>query len=355
MTNAPIIFENPLRYLHDFLNRRDYSKIFVLVDENTSQHCLPLLLEHLPDFSLQRIEILAGEEFKTIETVCRVWDFLSKSKADRNALLINLGGGMVTDLGGFVASTFKRGIDFINIPTTLLAMVDASAGGKNGVDFDGLKNQVGTFTQPEMVLIEPSFLFTLDQRQLLSGLAEMLKHGLIADAHHWNNLIRLEVYNAETLKKHIRDSVEIKLKIVEEDPHEKGLRKILNFGHTVGHAIESEFLQSSNALLHGEAIVIGMMIEAVMSCQQNLISDEELKLILDGFAKIYSHQTVLREEDIPKFLRWMQHDKKNRLHELRFSLLQKIGEACFDVKADENMLRKAITAYNAYVAPNHLH
>lgn len=351
MTNAPIHFENSLQILDQHLTNFEYSKIYVLVDENTSHYCLPRLSEVLNQHELNIIKILSGENHKTIQTVMRVWDYLGKTNADRKSILINLGGGVLTDMGGFIASTFKRGITFINIPTTLLAMVDASAGGKNGIDFEGLKNQIGTFNQPEMVLIEPEFLKTLDQRQILSGLAEMLKHGLIADKNHWKNLLTLNQYNSETLTKYIKDSVHLKLKIVEEDPHEKGLRKILNFGHTFGHAIESEFLNRENSLLHGEAIVIGMLIEAIISHQLNLISEHELEEIWNGFTQIYGQQNKILDKDVQPILDWMIHDKKNIQNELRFSLLNRIGEANFDQIITKKQIIQAIEFYNTQIKP----
>ncbi len=344
--NAPIIFQNALEHLNNHLQTTQYSKIFVLIDENTSIHCLPILKNYLANFSFDLIEITSGEENKTIETVAKVWTFLGENNADRKSLMINLGGGVLTDMGGFIASTFKRGISFINIPTTLLAMVDASAGGKNGIDFNGLKNQIGTFTQPEMVLVEAIFLKTLDQRQIFSGLAEMLKHGLIANEKHWNNLINLPNYNSETLQNNIQDSVSIKLKIVEEDPHEKGLRKILNFGHTIGHAIESEFLTRENFLLHGEAIVIGMLIEAIMSKNFDLITDEQLVEIHKSFKKIYPNMMTIENEDITKILTWLIHDKKNENNQLNFSLLTTIGQANYNQVCTTGAITDAIHQYN---------
>src|SRR5690606_33736054 len=227
--------------LNQHIDKHNYSKIFVLVDGNTQQYCLPPFLEML-DFTFDVLIVVApGEEHKNIKTCLKVWEALSEADADRKSLLINLGGGVLTDLGGFVASTFKRGIDFINIPTTLLSMVDASVGGKTGVDLGSLKNQIGVINQPNLVLVFPEFLKTLESRQVTSGYAEMLKHGLIKDAAYWSSL-KLE--NAFMDASTIQKSIAIKNEVVLQDPMEKGLRKILNFGHTLGHAIESYCLDN---------------------------------------------------------------------------------------------------------------
>lgn len=346
MKNAPIIFHSPLLKLQHYFAQNPTQNCFVLVDENTRAHCLKRLRLALPDQRLKIIEISSGEENKTLETTSLVWSFLSENKADRQSVLINLGGGVLTDLGGFAAATYKRGIPFINIPTTLLSMVDASAGGKNGIDFQGLKNQIGTFTQPEMVIIQPKFLKTLDQRQLYSGLAEMLKHGLIADENHWEKLISLAEYDGKTLQGLIEDSINIKLKIVEEDPYEKGLRKILNFGHTLGHAIESEFLTTEKPLLHGEAIVIGMILESILSWQRGLLQEQDLQTILAGFDSIYGKPQTIELNLYPAILQWLQHDKKNKGQQLQFSLIEKIGKANYNQSCTEEHILTALDEYN---------
>ncbi|SUP53411.1 3-dehydroquinate synthase [Weeksella virosa] len=346
MKNASIIFRSPLLKIQNYFSQNPTKNCFVLVDENTRIHCLKQLRLTLPDLHLKIIEIPSGEENKSLKTTNLVWSFLSENKADRQSVLINLGGGVLTDLGGFAASTYKRGIPFINIPTTLLAMVDASAGGKNGIDFQGFKNQIGTFTQPEMVIILPKFLKTLDQRQLYSGLAEMLKHGLIADEDHWKKLISLTEHNAKTLKGLIEDSINIKLKIVKEDPYEKGLRKILNFGHTFGHAIESEFLSTDKPLLHGEAIVIGMILESILSWQLGILHEQDLETILAGFASIYGKPQNIDFCLHPAILQWLQHDKKNKGHQLQFSLIEKIGKANYNQTCTESQVLDALEEYN---------
>lgn len=329
--------------LQQYLSQNQYSKIFLLVDENTNEHCVDLFLD-LYDSSIEStIIIKAGEINKTIHTCVDVWDTLSNLGCDRKSILINLGGGVVTDLGGFVASTFKRGIDFINIPTTLLAMVDASVGGKTGVDLGVLKNQVGVISQPKMVLIFPEFLKTLEQRQLKSGFAEMLKHGLIADRSYWNALVQP---NESDYKNHIQKSVIIKNAIVEQDPTEQNVRKKLNFGHTLGHAIESYFLEhpDKKTLLHGEAIAIGMILEAYLSHELTGVSRIELEEIKKVFLANYK-KVNFTKEDIEIIIDLLKHDKKNSHGNINFVLLEEIGSSVTDVKVPLNLFDKAFAYY----------
>src|ERR1700761_3631776 len=281
--NYPIYFNNSLAEVAKFVEQGGYSRFFVLTDENTAKYCLPLLREKLGDTeNFDIIEINAGEESKDIDFCIGVWKMLIDFGADRQSLLINLGGGVISDLGGFAASTFKRGIDFVHVPTTLLSQVDASVGGKTGIDIDSIKNIIGTFTQPKAVFIEYSFIETLPARQVLSGLAEMLKHGLIADAPYWETLKGSDLSKPAPYL--IYQSVAIKNRVVIEDPHERGIRKCLNFGHTIGHAAETySLLNDSNALSHGEAIVIGMICEAYLAHQKVGLSADELKDITETF------------------------------------------------------------------------
>ncbi|QTV04823.1 3-dehydroquinate synthase [Faecalibacter bovis] len=349
MKSAPIYFGHIAPILDQYLKENSFSSIFFLVDENTHVHCLPLLLADLDNLSTYEIlEIDAGEENKTIDTVNNLWLSLAELGADRNTLVINVGGGVLTDMGGFMASTFKRGVQFINIPTTLLAQVDASVGGKNGIDLEGMKNMIGTFTQPEMVLIDPKFLKTLEQRQIKSGLAEMLKHGLIQDRDHWDNLVQLLAHNADDLAPFIMDSIEIKKQVVESDPLEKGLRKILNFGHTIGHAIESESLETEFPLLHGEAIVIGMIIEAFLAENKGILSTEDREEICEGFASLYALSTIDMNL-FPSLMEWMRHDKKNEKNSINFSLVNKIGKCSYNVICDEAEIKTAFEKYNNWI------
>ncbi len=331
--------------MNNHLAFKSYSKIFVLVDENTKAHCLPIFKAQLSDtFSFDLIEIKSGEVNKNINTCNDVWMALSEMDADRKSLLINLGGGVVTDLGGFVASTYKRGIDFINIPTTLLSMVDASVGGKTGVDLGPLKNQIGVINQPEIVLVASRFLATLEDRQMQSGFAEMLKHGLIQNAAYWQELKTLKNFNA--LDDHIYKSVSIKNRVVLEDPTEQHLRKILNFGHTLGHAIESYFLenQAKETLLHGEAIAVGMVLEAYLSHKLTALTKEELDDIKSTFLLRYQ-KIDFTENDITAILSLLKFDKKNSHGNVNFVLLESIGKPIIDVKIPNGLYLEAFAYY----------
>lgn len=326
------------------LSQKNYSKIIILVDENTKIHCLPKVLQWITLVDENVIEMASGEINKTIETCCMVWQKLADFGADRKSLLLNIGGGVVTDLGGFVASTYKRGIDFINIPTTLLAMVDASVGGKTGVDFGMLKNQIGVINSPQAVIVHSEFLSTLEKRQFISGYAEMLKHGLIANEEHWTTLEQKKLAINEKL---IKDSVAIKAAIVANDPYEQGERKKLNFGHTLGHAIESYFLEKNfkNDLLHGEAIAVGMILEAYLShklCGLSKIEMDEIKTVITSFYPKVNIDSMEHEE----ILSYMKHDKKNSHGNVNFTLLTAIGHAVFDKKVDERLFKEAFSYYN---------
>ncbi|WP_353169730.1 3-dehydroquinate synthase [Flavobacterium sp.] len=334
-------------YLENLLKTETYSKIFVLVDENTNEYCLPHFLSNLPtEIEIEIIEIEAGEEHKNIYTCIDLWHTLIELDADRKSIMINLGGGVITDIGGFVASTYKRGIDFINIPTTLLAMVDASVGGKTGVDLGSLKNQIGVINEPKSVIVISKFLETLPTNQMRSGLAEMLKHGLIYDKAYWDKLKNLNDLNTDDLDVLIKQSIEIKNEIVSQDLKENGIRKALNFGHTLGHAIESYFLESEEKkqLLHGEAIAIGMILESYISYQLNLIFKEdfaEIKYIItDVFEKI-----SFDESDIQNIMNLLVFDKKNEFGNVQFTLLNKIGESKINQKVDESLILLAFEDY----------
>jgi 3-dehydroquinate synthase len=334
-------------YLENLLKIETYSKIFVLVDENTNEHCLPYFLANLPtEIEIEIIEIEPGEENKNIYTCIDLWHTLIELDADRKSIMINLGGGVITDIGGFVANTYKRGIDFINIPTTLLAMVDASIGGKTGVDLGSLKNQIGVINEPKSVIVISKFLETLPTNQMRSGLAEMLKHGLIYDKTYWDKLKDLNNLNTDDLDVLIKQSIEIKNKIVSQDLKENGIRKALNFGHTLGHAIESYFLESEekNQLFHGEAIAIGMILESYLSYKLEFISKDsyaEIKYIItDVFEKI-----SFNDSDIQNILDLLIFDKKNEFGNIQFTLLNKIGESKINQKVDESLILLAFEDY----------
>lgn len=339
-----VYFEEDLASLPSLIAEKNYSQILILVDRNTNDHCLPVFQSFLPDLvHYDIIEVDPGEENKNIDFCIGVWKTMLDFGADRKALMINLGGGVVTDMGGFAASTYKRGIDFINIPTTLLSQVDASVGGKTGIDLDNIKNIIGTFAQPQAVFISTAFLKSLDDRQRLSGYAEVIKHGLIQDKSLYEQCKNLELsaVSAEIIHR----SVEIKNKIVTEDPKEKGLRKILNFGHTIGHAIEGYSLYNDqNPLLHGEAIAIGMICEAYLSAKYTGLSEGELKDITHTFLSKYP-KYVFTAEQYDSFLSLMKNDKKNESNKIGFALLRRIGDCTYNIYVEEADIVAALDYY----------
>ncbi|MEP2238699.1 MAG: 3-dehydroquinate synthase, partial [Maribacter sp.] len=317
--------EEAFKALNAHLADKKYSIVFILVDENTHELCLPNFMAEINgEYQFEIIEIESGEINKNIETCVGVWEALSELGADRKSVMINLGGGVLTDMGGFIASTFKRGIDFINVPTTLLSMVDASVGGKTGVDLGALKNQIGVINQPVMVLVVPDFLDTLEKRQVISGYAEMLKHGLIQNHSYWEALKQAE--NLEDMKNHILTSIQIKNEVVLQDPTEQNIRKILNYGHTLGHAVESYFLESEakEMLLHGEAIAVGMILEGFLSHKLLGLSKQSLDDIKSTFLDKYD-KVEFSNNDIESILKLMKYDKKNSHGKVNFVLLKTIG------------------------------
>ncbi len=339
--------DNQVDVIQDILTEKDYSSVFILVDSNTEIHCLPYFMANynLPE-TYEVISVEAGEGNKHLETCLGVWEALSELGADRKSILINLGGGVITDLGGFVASTFKRGIDFINIPTSLLSMVDASVGGKTGVDLGPLKNQIGVIKNPKGVLIDKRFLNTLPSNEYRSGYAEMLKHGLIHDKSYWKLLSDFKAIQADDIDTHIAHSVTIKQTVVSQDPFESGIRKILNFGHTLGHAIESYFLVQENktTLLHGEAIAIGMILEAFISTKLCNLSSEQCDEIKVVFDSIYP-KIKFKREDFEQIIDLLQFDKKNSHGKIKFVLLEKIGTAVVDIEVSNQLILDAFDYY----------
>ena len=332
--------------LKGYLLGKNFSQVGVLVDENTNALCLSLIINCLPEHWV--IEIESGEEHKNLETCTRVWDALTQGNFDRNSLLINLGGGVIGDLGGFVASTFKRGMKFVNIPTTLLAQVDASVGGKLGIDFDGLKNHIGLFKNPEKVFIDSQFLKTLPKRELRSGFAEVIKHGLIVDNSYWND-IKIFDLKDDNLEKLIERSVQIKYDVVTQDPFESGLRKILNFGHTIGHGIESSHLnQEEGRLLHGEAIAIGMICEAYLSTKITGLNKNDLEEISTFLISTFQCKPIDKKlfESIIKLI---YQDKKNVGRTINSSLLKYIGSCAVNIPLSEADILDSLFYYNKQV------
>ena len=335
----------------DFLNRfvaeQHPSKIFLLADKHTNECCTPIVLSVLAtDIPLEIIEIEAGEPHKHIDTCTQVWYALSELGADRKSLLINIGGGVVTDLGGFVASTYMRGIPFINIPTSLLAMVDASVGGKTGVDLGALKNLVGVINNPKGVVIYPDFLATLPTEELRSGMAEMFKHGLISDEAYWHKMCNLSELTEAHLGSLIYESVIIKNEVVTQDPTEKGLRKTLNYGHTLGHAIESYCLQNPNRerLLHGEAIAIGMVLATYLSVKELGFSMDKCDQVKAVLGEYFRKQEFTYEE-ITDICQLMRFDKKNVGGNVHFVLLEAIGKPKIDCIVPYEEIYKAFEYY----------
>lgn len=331
--------------LNDYIFDLKPGKILILVDENTHQYCLPTLLGNMEtDVPFEIIEIEAGEELKNIETAVQLWEILSEFETDRKSLLINLGGGVITDLGGFVASTYKRGIEFINIPTTLLGMCDASIGGKTGINHQFLKNIVGTFAQPEKIFVFPPFLKTLPFEELRSGFAEMLKHGLIADAKHWHDLISIEKLTPITISPYITRSMQIKETVVEKDFKEENIRKSLNFGHTIGHAVESLFLKSGTIVPHGECVALGMICETKLSSYEGLIDENTSNFIIQHLRRFYPELNISAFSN-SEILSLMRNDKKNTAGEIKFSLLDSIGHSVFDYKCNAENINKCLNFY----------
>lgn len=333
--------------LNQFLEENTFSNLFILVDSNSHNYCLsPFLNQLKTNLHVEVIEMEAGEENKSLDTCSSIWNVLSELNADRRSLLINLGGGVVTDLGGFVAATFKRGISWINFPTTLLSMVDAAVGGKNGVNLGSLKNQVGVIRPPEFVVIHTSFLSTLPAPEMRSGLAEMLKHGLIQNESYWNRLKALDELSLDDLDDLIAESVEIKEAIVEQDPTEQNLRKSLNYGHTLGHAIESYFLEAPDKkkLLHGEAVAAGMVLATFLSVELTSFPKHKLQGITEVIFRIYG-KIELRQIDQEKIIELLKYDKKNEGGNINFVLLEDIGNPVIDCHVPNEMLYDAFSYY----------
>jgi 3-dehydroquinate synthase len=329
--------------LPGFLADHDFSAVAVLLDSHTRRHCYPLLKPLLPRHTL--ISIPDGESEKHLGTCQTVWQTLTNARFDRHGLLLNLGGGVIGDMGGFCAATYKRGIAFAQLPTTLLAQVDASVGGKLGIDFNGLKNHIGLFQLPDAVLIDPAFLATLPPRQLRSGFAEVIKHCLIADAEAWHRIRRLDL-DQQNWPGLVAHSVAIKQRITTEDPTEQGIRKILNFGHTLGHAVETYFLSQPRArqLLHGEAIAVGMVAEAWVARQKNMIDDELLGQIEEYLFAVYG-RVNLAEADLDPILDLTAQDKKNRGRQVRLALLTGPGRCAWDIVTSRPDLRAGLDFY----------
>ena len=356
-----VIFSEQLeRTLETAIGECHPDRLFVLTDDNTRRLCWPVVKDYGCLAAAQLITIPAGDEHKNLTSLSHVWQQLQQGGATRHSLMVCLGGGMVTDLGGFAASTFKRGIAFINIPTTLLAMVDASVGGKTGINFCGLKNEVGVFSEAQAVIICTRFLQTLDMQNVLSGYAEMLKHGLISNKEHWAELLRfpIESLNRQDgqdssdgqdpsggLASLLARSVAVKERIVEADPHEQGLRKALNLGHTIGHAIEewsfTPAKPTTNPLLHGYAVAYGLVGELYLSAVKCHFPTDRLRQTVQ-FVREYYGTPAITCNDYPALLRLMTHDKKNTAGTINFTLLADIGELQLNQSATDEEICEAL-------------
>lgn len=337
-----ILTPDAAQTLQNILQEESYSKIAVLVDEHTKACCYPLISSALPEHVL--IEIKSGEIYKTLETCTAIWQQLTNHHFDRKSLMINLGGGVIGDMGGFCAGTYKRGIDFINIPTTLLSQVDASVGGKLGIDFNGFKNHIGLFQEPKNVLIDLQFLNTLPKEELRSGFAEVIKHYLIADADGWE-ILKENEFSSLDWSQLVPHSVKVKHRIVKEDPYEQGLRKALNFGHTIGHAVESYLLNSNKPILHGEAVALGMICESYISYSKDLIKQQELEEISQFILSIYN-KIELKDDNRQELLVYLLQDKKNKGNSILAALPDGIGQITWDQQITSEEALEALLYYD---------
>lgn len=331
------------RDLSDILSRLSFDKLFLLTDENTERLCYPLVKDNTQIAKAGKIIIKAGDDNKNIETLSSIWKYLSENGATRHSLLINLGGGMLTDIGGFAAASFKRGIKCINIPTTLLGAVDAAVGGKTGINFNGLKNEIGAFAPAETVLIDSAFFKSLDHQNFLSGYAEMIKHGLIDSDKEWLATMSFdtEEIDYEKLKQLVVDSVGVKERIVEIDPFEKGMRKALNLGHTIGHAFESMSYELNKPVQHGYAVAWGIICELYLSHRFCGFPKEKMYKTI-YFIKDNYHGFYFDCDHYERLYQYMKHDKKNESDTVNFTFLSDVGKIEINQTASKEDIFDAI-------------
>ena len=343
MKQKVVISGNLERDLVNAISECEHDRIFVLTDETTQQLCWPKIKNFKALKNSTPIIIKATDTHKNLDTLSQVWQALSNGGATRHSLMINLGGGMVTDLGGFAASTFKRGIDFINIPTTLLAMVDASVGGKTGINFGGLKNEIGVFSDSRFVIINTQFLDTLDHDNICSGYAEMLKHGLISDERTWAELVTFDFDTPDLsqLQRMVAESIKVKERIVEADPHEHGIRKALNLGHTMGHAFESFAMRRGTPILHGYAVAYGLISELYMSARKTAFPTDRMHQTVRFIRENYGTFNITCD-DYPTLIELMRHDKKNTSGIINFTLLGNVGDIRINQTANEEEIKEAL-------------
>lgn len=346
-----IIFTNrPAEALDNMLADCGYNRIFIIADENSAKLALPKLADSKIAADAKVIEIPAGDINKGLDSVTKIWSELGANGATRRSLVINVGGGMVTDLGGFAASTFKRGIDFVNIPTTLLGAVDAAVGGKTGINFNGLKNEIGVFNEASAVIISTVFYDTLPVYELKSGFAEMLKHALLSDEESLNKLLKYDFksHDYDYLLTLLKESVEVKRKVVLEDPHEKGIRRALNLGHTAGHAFESLAMQRKKPVAHGYAVAWGLVAELTVS---NMLNSFDSKILTRVTNFIYEQYGAFRItcNDYDIILELMRHDKKSNDGELNFTLLNAVGNVKIDCTVSADDIKNALDIYRDFM------
>lgn len=346
INNLPIYNDLFYSQLSAFIRGNKLDQVFVLVDTNTHNYCLEKL-ENKVDFSFNTIKIKSGEEYKNLDSCNHIWSELTDKKATRHSLLINLGGGVIMDMGGFCAATFKRGISFVHIPTTLLGMVDASYGGKLAVDFHQIKNHIGVFRDPNMLGIDLDYLKTLPQEEYQSGLAEIIKHALIADENLWQELKNTDLLEKENLLSLIKPSIDIKINIVKDDPFEKNIRKLLNFGHTAGHALETYSYKNKNisSLSHGVSIAFGMICETYLS---TYLSEKQKNEIYPMIFKYFPKIEDAYFKNTKELWNLMQQDKKNKSNMVLSTLLEDIGKGVFDQELSEEEFYKSIDFYKKY-------
>ncbi len=339
--------EDALTVLKTLFSSGDYKNrsFFLLTDHQVARHCLPILKEHLPtDNPVHHCLIPTGEEHKSLKSSRKIWNFLNKHGADRHSVLINLGGGVITDLGGFVASTYKRGISFIHIPTTLMGMVDAAIGGKTAINLNWTKNIVGTFAQPDAVFVFPGFLKTLHEKEINSGYAEILKHALIGDQKLWDALKGSQMKDIQDFSDLISFALLIKSEIVAQDPHEEGMRKVLNLGHTFGHAFESLFMEKGAPIGHGEAVAAGLLCESYLSGVVNNLAPALAEEIKTTLATTFSLPEIA-PTDKESLIQYMLKDKKNQQGKINCTLLENIGKARFNQFIPEKLVDDALHYY----------
>jgi len=337
----------PEQELLKWIEKYQTGKVFLATEETVNNFWVSEFDDFFISKGIKKVVIPAGEHNKKIESVARIWEFLSKNGGDRKSLLINIGGGMLTDLAGFAATTFKRGIDFLNVPTTLLSQVDASVGGKTGINFSGFKNEIGTFKEPVAVIINTDFLKTIDKENFISGFAEMIKHGLIFNPEHLKELEEFDIENIDYdhLQKIIGDSVNVKEYFVSNDPTEKNIRKALNFGHTIGHAFESYAMQQNKPIQHGHAVAYGMIAELFLSVKKCSFPQNDFEKLTNWLIKLYG-KFEINTSDFDTLFELMTHDKKNEAGKINFTLLSEIGNIEINQNCERELIYESLEFYS---------